>query len=408
MSHPRRIVLTLLIVPTLMSASRAAADDDSLTADLTALYERVRPAVVRITAEGAYGSGFVIDDGATVATAWHVVSGADSIWLQTTSGEEVQATLLDWDKEADVALLTLDEPLDVEPLQLSDAVPVVGDTLFAIGHPLIGPQQLKDRHEGLLEWSFTAGMVSLVGEHQIQTTVELHPGNSGGPVFDEEGRVVGIAVERAGLFGLARKIDVVAELLAVEDREPKRRPLDVSPFVSLRLGASWFPTAGENRVTYGGVGGEVGVILGHKLLLGARVQHVWLASDEERDAGRLGRHLDTSFIIGPSLTLARHKKAPFRLRLQPYFSAGVGVASSGLRSETFQFADPACDPTLEPCDYVQEESTAWDRSTYPMLGGGVRLDMSNFFLDLGTTFSPVDPQGTFGVGLTFGVRFGKF
>ena len=408
MRHLRRHPTPWLLISLLALAGMASAEDAPLPGNLTALYERVQPAVVRITAEGVYGSGFVIDDGSVVATAWHVVSGADSIWIETPSAEELPCTLLDWDKKADVALLQLEQPLDLEPLQLSDEVPGVGDTLFAIGHPLVGAIRLDEQHEGLLEWSFTAGMVSRVGEQQIQTTVVLHPGNSGGPVFDAQGRVVGIAVERTGDFGLARKIDAVADLLAFDDRQPKKRPVDVSPFVSLRLGASWFPTHGENRVTYGGVGGEVGVILGHKLLLGARVQHVWLASDEERDAGRLGRHLDTSFFIGPSLTLARHKKAPFRLRLQPYFTAGIGVASSGQRTDTFQFADSSCDPASEPCSYVQEESTEWERAYYPMMGGGLRLDMSNVFLDLGTTFSPVAPQGTFGVGVTFGVRFGKF
>lgn len=119
----------------------AIAQDEaptSITDELKALADRVRPAVVRIAADTAYGSGFAVEDGSVVVTAWHVVDGAEVIWVETADGHEVRATVVDWDKKADAALLQLDEPITDQPLELSEVVPEVGDTLFAMGHPLIG------------------------------------------------------------------------------------------------------------------------------------------------------------------------------------------------------------------------------------------------------------------------------
>ncbi len=379
----------------------------SVTDELKALADRVRPAVVRIAADGGYGSGFAVEDGSIVVTAWHVVDGAEVIWIEAADGTEVRATVLDRDRKADAALLQLEEPLTVETLELSGAVPEVGDTLFAMGHPLLGGEKLKDRHEGLLEWSFTAGMVSVVGEQQIQTTVMLHPGNSGGPMFDEDGRVVGIVVERAGMFGLARKVDVVQEMLGEEEPRPTRALPHVSPFLAIRAGGNVFPGLDEDRDAFMGLGGEIGMILDHRLVLGARLQYGWMMSDEENDAGRPGRHLETSFFIGPSFTVAPAKKMPIKLRLQPYFAVGAGFARQGQRTTTVQFTDPDCNPSLGPCGYLETEQTDWTETPYPLIGGGLRIDMSRAFIDIGATLDPLDPANTVGIGFTFGLRFGK-
>jgi hypothetical protein len=396
-----------ICVPALAVPQDEAEGIGAISDDLQALADQVRPAVVRIAADGGYGSGFAVEDGAIVVTAWHVVQGAETIWIETTDGTEVPATLLDWDKKADAALLTLDEPVTDRPLELSTAVPEVGDTLFAMGHPLIGGEKLEDRHEGLLEWSFTAGMVSVVGEKQLQTTVMLHPGNSGGPMFDAQGRVVGIVVERAGDFGLARKVDVVQEMLVEEEPRPTRRPPHVSPFLAVRAGGNVFPGLHEDRDAFMGLGGEMGMILDHRLVLGARLQHGWMISDEENDAGRPGRHVETSFFIGPSFTVAPAKKMPVKLRIQPYFAVGAGFARQGQRTTTAQFTDPDCNPSLGPCGYLETEQTDWTETPYPLIGGGLRIDLSNAFIDIGATLDPLDPANTVGVGFTFGLRFGR-
>ncbi len=407
-------VLCLAATAALLTAAHAGAvpQDEAdglgaLSEELKELADQVRPAVVRIAADGGHGSGFAVEDGTLVVTAWHVVEGAEVIWIEAVDGTEVEAEVVDWDKKADAALLQVEEPVTDRPLELSDEVPEVGDSLFAMGHPLIGGEKLKDRHEGLLEWSFTAGMVSVVGEKQIQTTVMLHPGNSGGPMFDADGRVVGIVVERAGMFGLARKVDVVHEMLQEEEPRPTRPPARVRPFVSLSLIGHHFPGAQEERSAFMGMGGELGMSIDHKLILGARIGNSWLLSRDERDAGRPGRHTEMSFFIGPSFTVARATKMPMRLRLQPYFAVGAGVAAQGLRTETFQFTDPDCDPSLGPCAYVETDETDWNRTTHPLIGGGLRIDLNPAFIDIGATVDPLDPANTFGVGFTLGVKFGK-
>jgi S1-C subfamily serine protease len=95
------IVALTLCVPALAVPQDEVAG--SITADLQALADRIRPAVVRIAADGGYGSGFVVEDGTVVVTAWHVVQGAESIWIETHDGTEVAATVLDWDKKAHAA-----------------------------------------------------------------------------------------------------------------------------------------------------------------------------------------------------------------------------------------------------------------------------------------------------------------
>ncbi len=376
--------------------------------DLPALYQRVRPAVVRIAADGSYGSGFVIADGTLIATAHHVVAGAEAVWIEAADGTERQATPVAWDRKADAALLLLDEPLGIEPLALSPDEPAVGDAVFAIGHPLVIGEGPRGRHEGLLEWSFTAGMVSVVGEQQIQTTVSLQPGNSGGPVFDDRGRVVGIAVERNGDFGLARKVDVLRALQdELSQSGAARRPPQVSLHLAPRLGMTAFPTAAEQRRAYGTLGAEIGVALDHRLLLAVRAQQGFLASRDEREAGRLGQHTELSFLAGPSFTLARARSTPVRFRLQPYGVVGVGIDATGTRTSTLEYTDPGCDPAAGPCPYREDTDTRWNREPYLLVGGGLRLEMATMFLDVGATLDPIDPAGSVGVGLTFGVRFGR-
>ena len=287
MSHAKVwLVLFIAILPTTGWAQEVEGDPEP-GSELRVLYDRVRPAVVRIAAGPAYGSGFVVGDGSRVVSAWHVVSMTDTIWIQTQDGGEHQATVERFDRKADVVVLELAEPLaDVTPLVLSPDVPRVGDTLYAVGHPLVMAEGPQGRHEGLLEWSLTAGMVSVVGEQQIQTTVSLQPGNSGGPVFDGAGRVVGVAVERAGDFGLARKVDVVADLMASDDL-PRRRPR-VQPRLALGFGPSWLPEAGENRRFHFTLSTDLGIEIDHKLGLAVRADMGFLTNREEREAARRG------------------------------------------------------------------------------------------------------------------------
>ncbi len=375
--------------------------------DLEALYDRVRPSVVRISAGPSFGTGFVVEDGTRVVTAWHVVALTDSIWIQTGEGTNVEATVERFDKKEDVAVLRVTEPVSgATPLPLSPDVPTVGDVLFAVGHPFVAGEGPKGRHKGLLEWSLTAGMVSMVGEKQIQTTVSLQPGNSGGPVFDDQGRVVGVAVERHGDFGLARKIDVVADLLASEEAAPKRR-LRVLPHLAFGFGPGWMAQADENRKFHYGLTADMGVVIDRRMLVALRYDHGWLVNKEEKEAGRLGQQSRVGVMLGPVFST---RSKPFKgpgVRFNPYVFAGLGVGATGTRRETFELLDPDCNPGLGPCDYRMEDTKEWARSYAPVLGGGLRVDFGGAYLDFGATVSPLEPQNSVAIGINFGMIAGR-
>ncbi|NKY80621.1 PDZ domain-containing protein [Nocardiopsis dassonvillei] len=161
--------------------------------------QRVSPSVVFIHSADptipSSGSGFVID-GNYVVTNDHVSAGleADGIVVEYSDGSLSSASVVGSDPSSDLAVLSLDDPIDVEPLQFGDSEQViVGDEVIAIGAPLG------------LSGTVTQGIISAVnrpvssgeGEnasrfYALQTDAAINPGNSGGPLVDLEGRVIGV------------------------------------------------------------------------------------------------------------------------------------------------------------------------------------------------------------------------
>jgi putative serine protease PepD len=164
---------------------------------VSSLYDRVHKGVVTVkvtTPQGdALGSGFVIDSQGHIVTNDHVVDGASSISVEFDDGASYDATLVGADASTDVAVIKVDAPSsELTPLQLGDSSAVqVGDAVVAIGSPL-----------GLNE-TVTSGIVSALHRtitspnnfsipDAIQTDAAINHGNSGGPLLDLEGRVIGI------------------------------------------------------------------------------------------------------------------------------------------------------------------------------------------------------------------------
>lgn len=169
------------------------------------------------------GSGFIISADGRILTNAHVVEGADEILVKLADNSEKKATLIGLDKASDVALLKIDaEGLPV--VRLGDSSNLeVGDWVLAIGSPFG------------LEHTATQGIVSALGRSLpdgnyvpfIQTDVAVNPGNSGGPLFNTKGEVVGINSQiysrSGGYMGLSFAIPVntavsVAEQLAASGR----------------------------------------------------------------------------------------------------------------------------------------------------------------------------------------------
>jgi len=155
-----------------------------------AMIEKVMPAIVAIradTPEGiAAGTGFLVDSTGVVVTNLHVIEGATRVAIKLHSGEQyTQIRVASFDQDRDLAILRL-PGFDLPTVSLgnSDAVKV-GATVYAIGNPLG------------LEESVTKGIVSSIrvaksGTKIIQTDSAVSPGNSGGPLINEQGHVVGV------------------------------------------------------------------------------------------------------------------------------------------------------------------------------------------------------------------------
>jgi S1-C subfamily serine protease len=143
--------------------------------------------------ERALGSGFVIDRAGDIVTNYHVIRGATSIQVSFSNNEHYRAKLVGTDPSTDIAVLKVNvqaSALKALPLGDSDAVRV-GDQVIAIGNPFG------------LDRSVTAGIVSAVQRrieapnnlsipHVIQTDAALNHGNSGGPLLDAQGEVIGV------------------------------------------------------------------------------------------------------------------------------------------------------------------------------------------------------------------------
>ncbi|MDQ2094833.1 DegQ family serine endoprotease [Rhodalgimonas zhirmunskyi] len=136
----------------------------------------------------ALGSGFVISEDGYIVTNNHVIENADEITIEFFSGEELDAKLIGTDPNTDIALLKVeaDKPLPFVPFGNSDAARV-GDWVMAMGNPL---------GQG---FSVSAGIVSQRGralsgayDDYIQTDAAINRGNSGGPLFNMDGEVIGV------------------------------------------------------------------------------------------------------------------------------------------------------------------------------------------------------------------------
>lgn len=136
----------------------------------------------------ALGSGFVISEDGYIVTNNHVIEGADEIVIEFFSGDELPAKLIGTDANTDLALLKVEveQPLPFVSFGDSD-ISRVGDWVIAVGNPL---------GQG---FSVSAGIVSARGralsgayDDYIQTDAAINKGNSGGPLFNMDGDVIGV------------------------------------------------------------------------------------------------------------------------------------------------------------------------------------------------------------------------
>ena len=139
---------------------------------------------------GALGSGFVVSEDGYIVTNNHVVSNADEIYVKFSDGREYRTRLIGTSPEVDIAVLKIESNEKFKPLEFSDSDKIeIGQWSIAFGNPM-----------GLND-SMTVGVISASGrsslgieeiENFIQTDAAINQGNSGGPLIDINGKVIGV------------------------------------------------------------------------------------------------------------------------------------------------------------------------------------------------------------------------
>ena len=179
----------------------------------------------QVSATASTGSGMIISSDGYILTNNHVVEGAEHLTVTMTSGEEYEATIIGGDSDNDVALIKIDA-VDLPTVSIGDSNTIqVGEQVCAIGNPL-----------GELTNTLTVGYVSALDReinedetpiNMFQTDCAINSGNSGGPIFDMNGNVIGITTAKysaststgASIEGIGFCIpindamDIVADLL---------------------------------------------------------------------------------------------------------------------------------------------------------------------------------------------------
>lgn len=216
---PRQVVSLALAILLALGALGTSvvlapvAAQDTATAEMSKVevVERVSPAVVTVynlaqdpglfgqggqTMPQDVGTGFIIDDDGHIVTNWHVVEGGDAFSVALSDGTQVEAELIGTDPRDDLAVVKIDPSVVPATVPFGDSSQLrPGQEVLAIGSPL-----------GAFTNSVTAGIVSGLGRNQlysnsptcqsysnlIQHDAAINEGNSGGPLFNMQGEVVGV------------------------------------------------------------------------------------------------------------------------------------------------------------------------------------------------------------------------
>ncbi len=232
-------VQTVMVIATPTPGPLPAIGDD-IEARRIAVYERVAPAVVNVTTqvlrtdffwgttpEEGSGSGFLWDTDGHIVTNYHVISGAQQIEVSFGGDASLPATVVGADPINDLAVLKVNSvPEGVQPVEAGTSTGLhVGQTAIVIGNPF-----------GQFERTMTQGIISalnrtietdsfIVLRGVIQTDAAINRGNSGGPLLDSSGRLIGVnsaiyspTGTSAGV-GLAIPVDKVVRVVPVLIKE---------------------------------------------------------------------------------------------------------------------------------------------------------------------------------------------
>ncbi len=173
------------------------------------IFKKIAPSVVYIANNEGHGSGFFVDNNGLILTNSHVVGTQNTVTVVTQSGKTYKGKVVQRATQAiDLALVRI-AAKGTPPLTISRAKAKIGNWVASVGHG-----------EGAI-WSYSTGMVSnsyvtKKGDQVLQTQIPLNPGNSGGPIVDTKGDVVGIAtagITKANAINFAIPSQVILRVM---------------------------------------------------------------------------------------------------------------------------------------------------------------------------------------------------
>ena len=189
---------------------------DESKSSLADLIERIRSGVVQITTGSGSGSGFIVDAGGLVITNEHVVSGETNVGVSLTNGRRHEGDVLARDAASDLALVQINRNGSFDAIPVGDPSRVrVGDEVLALGFPL------ADRIGTNL--TVTRGIISSIrtvnGVQLFQTDAALNPGNSGGPLVNSAGEVIGVSSSKIEETAGGRPVSNIGFAVSVSEVE---------------------------------------------------------------------------------------------------------------------------------------------------------------------------------------------
>ena len=312
-----------------------------------------------------FGSGFIVDSDGYVITNAHVVDGAVDIKVGLQDRRELRATLIGADKSSDVAVLKV-EADDLPVVNIGDSDDIkVGEWVLAIGSPFG------------FEHTATQGIVSALSRSLpddtyvpfIQTDVAVNPGNSGGPLFNTSGEVIGVNSQiysrSGGYQGLSFAI-----------------PINVAMSIAEQLRETGYAVRGWLGVRIQNVDQSLAESFGLKKPEGALVSEVTPDSPAEK----------AGYLPGDIILTFNDKKVPFSSALPPL----VGVIKPGDTVESEVLRDgkrKTIKVTIEPLESDVNNQDGWKE-----------VDKGKGSSSLGATVGPAEKGELSSLGLDHGVR----
>ena len=144
----------------------------------TGVLKKLKPSVVLIEIDGGHGSGMVIDSSGHVLTNAHVIAGVSSVKVKLPSGLTLNASISGRNENLDIAILRISSA-NLAPVEFGNSDSTEqGETVYTLGYPIVKGGEVSIK-EGIVSRKLT-----LEGITYLETSADIHPGNSGGPLVN--------------------------------------------------------------------------------------------------------------------------------------------------------------------------------------------------------------------------------